>query len=128
MHDLFRHPGHTLLLWAGSPAALAEATSLAAALDEHLPTGLVRCCLLVPAGLDVDHLSGGVYCDSEGLVAKAYGFGDPQESAGVASYLIRPDLYVGHRSSAVTVEQLLGHPASTYDASALGLVAAAAVA
>lgn len=113
VHDLFRHPGHTLLLWANGPAELGAAKELSACLAGLLPAGLVRSCVLVAADLEVDDLSGRVFRDAEGLVAQAYGFGVAPAGV-VASYLVRPDLHVGHRSSAVSVGQLLDHLTRSY--------------
>ena len=127
VHELFRHPGHTLLLWANGPAELGAARELSARLAELLPAGLVRSCVLVAADLEVDDLSGQVFRDAEGLAAQAYGF-DAAPAGGIASYLVRPDLYVGHRSSALTVGQLLDHLTRSYDPSRFRLVDPLAVA
>ncbi len=112
LHDLFRHPAATLLLWANDGTGLPTAASLAARIGETLP-GLVECRILVTADSSVADVSGRVLCDATGTVTESYGF-DPAPSTAVQSYLVRPDGYVGYRASDTTVEKLIPVLERTY--------------
>lgn len=98
-HELFRHPDHTLLLCTTGDAgrALQIATEV---------EGRVRGYVVVPAGTTAD-LSGRILADGDGNFAAAYEFGE--SDATPAAWLVRPDGYVGYRSSAVDVDRLLAH-------------------
>jgi 2-polyprenyl-6-methoxyphenol hydroxylase-like FAD-dependent oxidoreductase len=103
LHTLLRHPGHTLVLWAGSADTLVRHGAITAAVRAVLAAS-VECYVIVGANLPAD-TSGRVLRDAEGAFAAAYGTG----SAEAAAYLIRPDGYVGYRTDAPTAEGILRH-------------------
>jgi 2-polyprenyl-6-methoxyphenol hydroxylase-like FAD-dependent oxidoreductase len=104
LHELFRHVGHTLLLW-GSDTETAEAHRQAAVDLPHRLGGAVRCYVIVKGGTAVD-ASGPVLLDDTGSFARAYGTSDTP----TAGYLIRPDCYVGFRTNAAAAaEKALQH-------------------
>jgi hypothetical protein len=104
-HELFRHPGHTLLLWATTPESVDRGLDIVGEVERRTEQ-LVRGYVAVPAGCPTD-LSGRVLTDAGGNLAAAYGFGAAEGSP--AACLVRPDGYISDRSPAVDVEQLLGH-------------------
>jgi hypothetical protein len=99
-HELLRHPGHTLLVWAPGDTrrAMAVTDEIAARTDRR-----VRGCIVVPAASSAD-LSGSILADDAGTLATAYGFGDTDELC-----LIRPDGYIGYRSRDLDIELLVEH-------------------
>lgn len=104
LFELFRHVGHTLLLWAGEPATAAAHQQAAIDIEQRLP-GSVRCYVMVARGTPVD-ASGAVLVDDSGSYAAAYG------TTGVpsAAYLIRPDGYVSYRTASTdAAEQAVSH-------------------
>ena len=105
-HELLRHPGHTLLLWAPT-AGEVELARGAGATATRRSAGWVRSYIVVPAEVVAD-ISGNVFADSQGNVARAYGFGDV---SGVC--LVRPDGYVGYRSRGLDAAGLLEHLGAT---------------
>ncbi len=92
LHELFRHPGYTVLLWS------ADATVPPDVLAAVEVPG-VRCYVLTPA---TDLPAGHVVVDGGGAFASAYGTG----RLGQAMYVVRPDGYVGYRSADVTGTKL----------------------
>jgi hypothetical protein len=109
-HELFRHTGHTLLLWATSEAAWSEAMDVA----EDVLTrscGRVRAAVLVPQSLSDTAVFGATLVDADGNLSAAYGFGEAATTP--AAYLIRPDGYVSYRSSALDVARLFAHLGAT---------------
>jgi 2-polyprenyl-6-methoxyphenol hydroxylase-like FAD-dependent oxidoreductase len=108
VHELFRHPGHTLLLWARDARALAAGRQLADEITQRL-AGHVRCYLIVAREADLEDVSGSVFRDSDGEFAAAYG----TDSEAAAAYLIRPDTYVCFRTSSPTTDRLLAHLRNT---------------
>jgi 2-polyprenyl-6-methoxyphenol hydroxylase-like FAD-dependent oxidoreductase len=100
LHELLRHTGHTLLVWA--PENTWRALDFIDAVTARTG-GRVRGYVVVPAGTSAD-LSGRVLDDSDENLATAYGFGDADELC-----LIRPDGYLGYRSEGTDVEALVEH-------------------
>ncbi|MFE3291289.1 FAD-dependent monooxygenase [Rhodococcus sp. NPDC059234] len=100
LHELLRHPGHTLLLWAQDEAAWTRQRDLAAAVEQRFGPQ-VRSYVLVAAGLP----------DASGITLRdnAGHFADGYRPHGLAGYLIRPDGYLGYRSDAITVDGLAEH-------------------
>jgi hypothetical protein len=104
LHELFRHPGHTLLLWARDPEALAAARRF-----EDMP-GYLRWYVIVDREAKLPDVSGPVFRDGDGEFATAYATGD----VDAAAYLIRPDGYIGYRSSSPTAAKLRAHLGRTF--------------
>ncbi|MGW0043348.1 FAD-dependent oxidoreductase [Rhodococcus sp. NPDC003348] len=101
VHDLLRHPGHTLLLYASDAGQVDAQLDLAAVtMDRYGP--LVRCHVIVDPAAQIPDVSGIVLRDNDGRFAQTYG------SRGGAGYLIRPDGYLGFRGSAVTAVRIDG--------------------
>lgn len=109
-HELFRHTGHTLLLWATSEAAWGEAMEVAEDVIAR-SAGRLRAVVVVPEGLSDTAVFGATLVDADGNLATAYGFGDAATTP--AACLIRPDGYVSYRSAAVDEDRLLAHLATT---------------
>ena len=107
LHDLLRHPDHTLLLWAPYAGAVDSARAAISEIEQRT-AGLVRGYIVVPAGAEAD-LSGRVFLDSDGNLARAYGF----DGGALAPCLVRPDGYVGYRSRTLDVDGLFHHLART---------------
>jgi hypothetical protein len=107
---LFRHTGHTLLLWATSEAAWGEAMEVAEDVIAR-SAGRLRAVVVVPEGLSDTAVFGATLVDADGNLATAYGFGDAATTP--AAYLIRPDGYVSYRSAAVDEGRVLAHLATT---------------
>ena len=108
-HELLRHPGHTLLLWTPDPSHLPSLRAVAATIDVRT-SGRVRCRMVTATRGETDDVSGAVIWDRDGNLCRAYGF------AGLdapAAYLVRPDGYIGARSSAVDTGRLLDHLGKT---------------
>ncbi|MFC4602720.1 FAD-dependent oxidoreductase [Rhodococcus kronopolitis] len=106
VHELFRHPGHTLLLWADDRHDAAAQRAVAAEIADR--TGrAVRCYVIVAADADVTDASGITLRDTAGTFAAGY------DARGRCGYLIRPDGYVGYRTDEVTVDGVLGTLART---------------
>ena len=105
-HELLRHTEHTLLLWAEDETAWSAAQDLAKQVGER-SGGRVRCYVVVAESAVLPDLSGATVRDSAGHLAAAYGFG-ATTAAAPAAYLIRPDGYIGYRSSALDLEELFG--------------------
>ncbi|MDN5762485.1 MAG: FAD-dependent monooxygenase, partial [Microlunatus sp.] len=110
-HEMLRHPLHTLLLWAAGPAAVSEAEALARRVADLAP-GLVRAYIAVPGATPHVNASGHVLADGGGALGAAYGFA-PAVSQ-VQGYLIRPDGYVGYRSSHPAADELVQHLRTAY--------------
>ncbi|MFC7450258.1 FAD-dependent oxidoreductase [Rhodococcus daqingensis] len=106
LHELFRHPGHTLLLWASDDRAAAAQHALAAEVGERFGRS-VRSHVIVAADADLPGVSGITVRDSDGRFAAGYGTADR------TGFLIRPDGYVGYRSDAITFAGLTGNLART---------------
>jgi 2-polyprenyl-6-methoxyphenol hydroxylase-like FAD-dependent oxidoreductase len=104
VHDLLRHSGHTLLLWARDPEMVSSQVQLAEQIHQQLAAYL-RCHVIVAAAADLVDASGLLFRDATGGFAAAYGTGDTT----VAAYLIRPDGYIGFRTSTPTADALLSH-------------------
>ncbi len=98
-HELFRHAGHTLLLWAISPESVDRALEVIDDVGRRTARQVLG-YVIVPGEAD---LSGPVLRDADGNLAAAYGFSDG------AACLIRPDGYVGYRSASADVGPLLAH-------------------
>lgn len=110
LHELFRHTGHTLLLWATSEPAWSEAMDVAEDVASR-SAGRVRAAVLVPASLADTAVFGATLVDQHGNLAAAYGFGDA--STAPAACLVRPDGYVSYRSSRLDIGRLFAHLAAT---------------
>jgi hypothetical protein len=104
-HEMLRHPGLTLLLWATDAGRWAEAKALADRVTVAAG-GQVRCYLAVPGSLNNIDVSGATLRDDTGNLCKAYGF-DAATGTEVAGYLIRPDGYVGYRADTIDLDRLL---------------------
>ncbi|MDQ2723339.1 MAG: FAD-dependent monooxygenase [Actinomycetota bacterium] len=104
VHELLRHTGHTLLLWAGDASAVTAQLQLASVLTNQLDPHL-RCYLIAAPGVEGLDASGCVFRDTADRFAISYGIGDV--AAGV--YLVRPDGYLAFRSSRPAVDVLLDH-------------------
>ncbi|MGW0020562.1 FAD-dependent oxidoreductase [Rhodococcus sp. NPDC003382] len=90
VHELFRHTGHTVLLWAPTEPALAATSELAARLIERFGEWM-RVYTLVPSDLPAP-ACGRVLRDSLGSFARGY------HLDGTAAVVVRPDGYVGSRA------------------------------
>jgi len=104
VHDLLRHTGHTLLLWAGNPEMVETQRQLAAQIHQQLADHL-RSHVIVAASASLADASGPVFRDATGGFAAAYATGDTE----AAAHLIRPDGYIGFRASKPTADALLAH-------------------
>ncbi len=111
-HDLFRHPDHTLLMWATGAESVTRALEIVDDVERrtlqrvrgYIVEGRRR-----PGGVgapDAD-LSGRVFCDAGGNLSAAYGFGDADPVP--AACLVRPDGYLSYRTAAVDTDRLLDH-------------------
>lgn len=109
-HQLFRHTGHTLLLWATSEASWSRAMDVA---EDVLArsAGRLRAAVVVPAALSDTAVFGATLVDADGNLAAAYGFGDADTTP--AAYLVRPDGYVSYRSAALDATRLFAHLTAT---------------
>ena len=127
VHELLRHPGHTLLLWAHDADGLGRARALAAHVAGRFG-GDVRTNVVIAREAACDDLSGILLRDADGEFAAAYGFAGPttgpstapdadsaapDADAGattapgaVGACLVRPDGYVGLRSPALSLDEL----------------------
>lgn len=99
VHTLFRHPGHTLLLWADSADDLRAQRDLAAVVSAQYGAA-VHCHVLVDAAAATPDASGIVLRDHDGRFSASYG------AAGRAGYLIRPDGYLGYRTDAASAARV----------------------
>jgi hypothetical protein len=104
LHDLLRHTGHTLLLWARHPEMATRQLQLAEQIAQQL-AAYVRCHVILAAEANLVDVSGLLFRDATGGFAAAYGTGDTT----MAAYLIRPDGYIGFRMSTPTADALLSH-------------------
>ncbi|MEZ7238879.1 FAD-dependent monooxygenase [Rhodococcus sp. GXMU-t2271] len=102
LHDLLRHPGHTVLLWAPTAQALQAQRQLAEHATDRFGDAL-RAYVLV-AGSTGSPADGRVLRDDAGRAARAYGF-----DGAVAAVVVRPDGYVGFRAQDPTLEALAAH-------------------
>jgi hypothetical protein len=102
-HELFRHPGHTLLVWAASPDAVPAALELVDAVQRRT-AAQVRGYVVTPGA---GHCSGRVLADADGNLAAAYGFTETGISPAVC--LVRPDGYISFRSAAAHIDELIDH-------------------
>jgi 2-polyprenyl-6-methoxyphenol hydroxylase-like FAD-dependent oxidoreductase len=109
LHELLRHPGHTLLLWARTPEALAACHRLAEETDQQI-AGHIRHYVIVGRETQLPDVSGSVFRDRDGEFATAYA----TDGVPTAAYLIRPDGYVGYRSSSPTTAKLGAHLRRTF--------------
>ncbi|PTR31218.1 2-polyprenyl-6-methoxyphenol hydroxylase-like FAD-dependent oxidoreductase [Rhodococcus sp. OK519] len=101
VHDLLRHPGHTLLLWAPTTSDIRPHSMIAESItDRYGP--VVRPYVITPDASAT--AAGTVLRDAETRFAKAYGLG-----AAPAAVTIRPDGYLGHRSESPSVDGLVRH-------------------
>ncbi|KOS55444.1 FAD-dependent oxidoreductase [Rhodococcus rhodochrous] len=102
LHDLLRHPGHTVLLWAPTAQALQAQRQLAEHATDRFGDAL-RAYVLV-AGSTGSPADGRVLRDDAGRAARAYGF-----DGAVAAVVVRPDGYVGFRAQDPALEALAAH-------------------
>ncbi|WP_241996886.1 FAD-dependent oxidoreductase [Rhodococcus sp. SMB37] len=100
LHDLLRHPGHTVLLWAPTAAAVPALASLADTTVERFGD-VVRAYTVSP---DADPADGRVVRDENGNVTRLYGF-----AAAPEAVIVRPDGYVGFRTSEPSMDRLAGY-------------------
>ncbi|MCK0092582.1 NAD(P)-binding protein [Rhodococcus sp. HNM0563] len=104
LHDLLRHPGHTVLLWAPTGPAVKESADLAEGIADRFG-GLVRGYVLTP---DLAQAADGrVLRDERGNAARMYGFGAHPEIV-----VVRPDGYVGFRGPGASMTTLVAHLAN----------------
>jgi len=101
LHDLLRHPGHTVILWSSDPGDVDAADDLADTLIERAGD-LLRAYVLTPAG--VAGASGRRFEDDCGRAAATYGFG-----AAAEAVVVRPDGYLAFRTTNPTADALLTH-------------------
>ena len=113
LHELLRHPDHTLLLWARSDADCAAARVLAAEVAERTQ-GRICSHVIVPADSSITDVSGMTLRDADGRAAAAYGLAVETSDGAIPAYLIRPDGYVGYRTSAINLDRLAEHLARTF--------------
>ncbi|WP_072751320.1 FAD-dependent monooxygenase [Rhodococcus maanshanensis] len=106
LHELFRHPGHTLLLWASDAQGAETQLALAAEVTDRFGPA-VRSRLIVAREADLPGVSGITMRDADGRFAAGYGAGDR------TGYLVRPDGYVGFRSDEITFAALADNLGST---------------
>lgn len=99
VHELLRHTGHTLLLWADTAADVAAQLTVAAAVTDRFGTD-VRVHVVVADAAEVPDVSGIVLRDNDGRFAVTYG------ATGRAGCLIRPDGYVGYRTDAASTARV----------------------
>ena len=104
LHELLRHGGHTLLLWAGDVHAVEAQRRLCDQVSGELRER-VHCHLVVAAEVALADTAGPVLRDGSHRFASAYG----TTGTDVAAYLIRPDGYVGYRSDRPAAAAILGH-------------------
>ncbi len=89
--ELFRHPGHTVLLWSANGALRPDDVIAIVGAD-------VRCYLIQPQA----DAAGLRFTDAQQRFAAAYGTAPLAQAA----YVIRPDGYVGYRTTDVSAESL----------------------
>ncbi|WKK09747.1 FAD-dependent monooxygenase [Rhodococcus ruber] len=102
LHELLRHPGHTVLLWAPTAQALQAHRQLAERATDRFGDAL-RAYVLVAGGTG-SPADGRVLRDDAGRAARAYGF-----DGVAAAVVVRPDGYVGFRAQDPTLEALAAH-------------------
>jgi len=101
VHELFRHTGHTVLLWAPTEPAITTTSELAARLIERFGECL-RVYTLVPPDLPVP-ACGRVLRDSLGGFARGY------HLDGTTAVVVRPDGYVGSRAQDPDLDTLTAY-------------------
>ncbi|MET4613155.1 2-polyprenyl-6-methoxyphenol hydroxylase-like FAD-dependent oxidoreductase [Rhodococcus sp. PvR044] len=106
LHELFRHPGHTLLLWASDARDAETQRALAAEVTDRFGLA-VRSHVIVARDVELPTVSGIILRDADGRFAAGYGAGDR------TGFLVRPDGYVGYRSDQVTLAGLADNLART---------------
>lgn len=99
VHELLRHPGHTLLLWASHTDELDAQCTLAAAVADRYGSA-VRCQVIVDRAAQIADASGIVLRDTGGRFAAGYG------TRPRAAYLIRPDGHLGYRSDSASAARI----------------------
>ena len=104
LHELLRHGGHTLLLWAGDVHAVETQRRLCDQVSGELHER-VHCHLVVAAEVALADTAGPVLRDGSHRFASAYG----TTGTDVAAYLVRPDGYVGYRSDRPAAAAILSH-------------------
>ena len=104
LHELLRHGGHTLLLWAGDAHVVEAQRRLCDQVSGELHER-VHCHLVVAAEVALADTAGRVLRDGSHRFASAYG----TTGTDVAAYLIRPDGYVAYRSDHPTAPGILSH-------------------
>jgi len=104
LHELLRHGGHTLLLWAGDDHAVEAQRRLCDQVSGELRER-VHCHLVVAAEVALADTAGPVLRDGSHRFASAYG----TTGTEVAAYLIRPDGYVAYRSDRPAAAAILTH-------------------
>ena len=115
LHDLLRHQEHTLLLWASDEDTYRTCQAMITAVAQSMGER-IRCRVIIPSGVTGIDTSGATLADGEGNLARSYGFSttSTSELAGVPAYLIRPDGYVGYRTSALDPGRLRAHLSRTF--------------
>jgi hypothetical protein len=100
-HELFRHPGHTLLMWAPEPGSVSDALGVIDQVQSRAGQNVPGYVVTARDGAT----SGRVLADADGHFASAYGF----DSGAAEVCLVRPDGYIGYRSRGVDIGRLLEH-------------------
>ena len=115
LHDLLRHQEHTLLLWASDEDAYRTCRAMITVVAQSMGER-IRCRVIIPSGVTGIDTSGATLADRDGNLARSYGFSttSTSELAGVPAYLIRPDGYVGYRTSALDPGRLRAHLSRTF--------------
>jgi len=101
VHELLRHTGHTLLLWAGDASAVTAQLQLASELKDQLGPHL-RWYLIAAPEVERFDASGCVFRDTANRFAINYGIGD----VAACAHLVRPDGYLAFGTSRPAVDVL----------------------
>jgi 2-polyprenyl-6-methoxyphenol hydroxylase-like FAD-dependent oxidoreductase len=104
LHELLRHGGHTLLLWAGEADAVEPLVALSGRVRAELQER-IRCYVVAAGDVPLTDGSGTILVDSARTFATAYRTG----ASRAAAFLLRPDGYVSYRSGQPEACAVLGH-------------------
>jgi 2-polyprenyl-6-methoxyphenol hydroxylase-like FAD-dependent oxidoreductase len=104
LHELLRHGGHTLLLWAGEADAVEPLVALSGRVRAELQER-IRCYVVAAGDVPLTDGSGTILVDSARAFATAYRTG----ASRAAAFLLRPDGYVSYRSGQPEACAVLGH-------------------
>jgi len=109
-HEMLRHPDHTLLLWVPDPSHHRPLLELADTVAKRTQRR-VRCRVVLASDVEIDDVSGITLRDQDGNLGRTY---DLDGIATPGAVLIRPDGYIGYRTSSVDADRILAHLSATF--------------